>query len=117
MNNKQLLSGFGAFTTLALATLLILFNNSTPTAEFTVGSTERFLGREPCNYIEAPLGLNNKNCEMIGQRECENANNVLPNNKGDPRDYPAKNCLTQCLRDLFAQCEHASSAFNQEGLR
>ena len=126
MKNNNLVLGFTGFAFLAITGLALLFQNSTLEANlvydertvpvFEEALHERFLGREPCAYVEVVLDLNNEYCERIGRLQCNTLYKVKPNYKGDAR-VNSMNCLNQCERDVQAQCEHASSAFVQEGKR
>lgn len=122
MNNHYLITRFSAFALLAIVSLVILFEETTTTANvigvprFNPQLSERQLGREPCKYVEANIDVTNKDCERFGTLQCAKAYNLKPNKYGDIYTYPY-NCLNQCLRDVSAQCEHASSAFEHEGER
>ncbi|MBI4141396.1 hypothetical protein HY484_00555 [Candidatus Woesearchaeota archaeon] len=121
MNNQTLSISLSIFAFLALASIILAFESTTFTGQ-ALGepqlSRERFLAIEGCKYIEAPIQLKMKDCEMIGKVECENLYGTeRTTSYGDAYDYPNKNCRNQCYRDVRAQCEYASSAFNREGLR
>lgn len=121
MKNHQYLAGLTGIALFAILGTLLLFQNTTISAQVTDMPTfiparhERFLAREDCKFVDAMLDLKYKDCEMMGRLQCNQAYGI-PSHRGDAY-IPAMNCLTQCIRDIQAQCEHASSAFIQEGKR
>lgn len=125
MKTHHFITGFSLFGFLAIATVVVLFQQTTFQAklidipEYSGQYGERLLGREPCTYVEAILGTDEENCERIGRLQCLRAYGLKGNPHGDTNTYP-RNCLKQCLRDITAQCdEYASSAyaFKREGER
>ena len=126
MKNNHLLTGFTGVSFLAIVGMVLLFQNSTMSAkviddsinapEFEPAVHERFLAREPCKYVNVILDLKYEDCHRLGRLQCNQAYKVKPNYKGDAY-VPSLNCLRQCIRDVQAQCEHASSDFIQEGKR
>ena len=124
MSNQTFALHLSIFAFLALASTILVFESTTFTGQTGVNfersqlSRERLLAREPCNYVEAELGFtDDAGCERLGRLECEKAKGIKRTNTGDAYDYTKLNCLNQCIRDIAAQCEHTSSAFNQEGRR
>jgi len=120
MNNNTLVASFSIFAIIALSSTILIFQQTTFTGKATTHypklSQERFLAREPCEYVEAELGLSTKDCEMIGRIDCHKKYGIPMNYKGDAR-VNSMNCLNECNNDIRAQCEYAQSAFFREGRR
>lgn len=126
MTHKKLINGFAAVSLFAIFGLVMLFQNTTMNAnlvdpelqmpQYRPQSNERLLANEPCKTIDAVLDTSKEYCERIGRLQCNKAYRVKPNYKGDAY-VPSMNCLNKCIRDLEAQCKHASIKSSRGGLR